>query len=139
MPRPGGPHLQLRDGWIRRTGALADGRRRVRSQTVYIARTRRSHATGSVCFVARPAPEQQELIPSSATHSFERLTAQERAVFDVLAARRGRVLSRQEIARRAGLTDLSPRRCDSLIVGIRRAVGTDRVRTIRRRGWMLVS
>ncbi len=60
-------------------------------------------------------------------------------MFDVLAARSGRVLSRQEIARRAGLADLSPRRCDSLIVGIRRAVGADRVRTIRRRGWMLIS
>ena len=92
-----------------------------------------------MCFVTRPAPEQQELIRSSVTHSLERLTVQERAVFDVLAAASGRVLSRQEIARRAGLADLSPRRCDSLIVGIRRAVGTDRIRTIRRRGWMLVS
>jgi DNA-binding response OmpR family regulator len=60
-------------------------------------------------------------------------------VFEVLAANRGRVLSRQEIARRAGLGDLSPRRCDSLIVGIRRRVGADRVRTVRRRGWMLVT
>jgi DNA-binding response OmpR family regulator len=66
------------------------------------------------------------------------LTPQERAVFHVLAATTGRVLSRQELARRAGLTDLSPRRCDSLIVGIRRQVGADRVRTVRRRGWMLV-
>lgn len=91
-----------------------------------------------MCFVTRPAPEPQALIPSSATHSLERLTAQERAVFDVLAARSGRVLSRQEIARRAGLADLSARRCDSLIVGIRRAIGADRIRTIRRRGWMLI-
>ena len=60
-------------------------------------------------------------------------------MFEVLAANRGRVLSRQEIARRAGLGDLSPRRCDSLIVGIRRRVGADRVRTVRRRGWMLVT
>jgi DNA-binding response OmpR family regulator len=67
------------------------------------------------------------------------LTAQERAVFEVLAEHRGRVLSRQELARRAGLTDLSPRRCDSLIVGIRRQLGADRVRTVRRRGWMLVA
>jgi DNA-binding response OmpR family regulator len=68
----------------------------------------------------------------------DHLTAQERAVFDVLAANVGRVTSRQELARRAGLGDLSPRRCDSLIVGIRRGVGRDRVRTVRRRGWMLV-
>lgn len=89
--------------------------------------------------VTRPAPEPDELIPSVATHPLESLTAQERAVFEVLAANSGRVLSRQELARRAGLTELSPRRCDSLIVGIRRRVGTDRVQTVRRRGWMLVA
>jgi hypothetical protein len=49
------------------------------------------------------------------------------------------VLSRQELARRAGLADLSARRCDSLIVGIRRRVGADCIRTVRRRGWMLVA
>ena len=38
----------------------------------------------------------------------------------------------------AGLTACSERRCDSLIVGVRRAIGADRVRTVRRRGWMLV-
>ncbi len=59
-------------------------------------------------------------------------------MFDVLAANAGRVTSRQELARRAGLAELSDRRCDSLIVGIRRSVGVDRVRTVRRRGWMLV-
>jgi DNA-binding response OmpR family regulator len=89
--------------------------------------------------VTRSAPERQQLIPSVQTHPLERLTAQERAVFDVLVANRGRVLSRQELARRAGLAELSPRRCDSLIVGIRRRVGADRVRTVRRRGWMLVA
>jgi DNA-binding response OmpR family regulator len=71
-------------------------------------------------------------------HSVRHLSAQERALYDVLAANAGRVMSRQELARRAGLADLSPRRCDSLIVGIRRSVGADRVRTVRRRGWMLV-
>lgn len=60
-------------------------------------------------------------------------------MYDVLAGHPGRVLSRAEIARRAGIADLSARRCDSLIVGIRRSVGTDRVRTVRRRGWMLVA
>ena len=59
-------------------------------------------------------------------------------MFDVLAANAGRVISRQELSRRAGLADLSSRRCDSLIVGIRRGVGADRIRTVRRRGWMLV-
>jgi len=51
----------------------------------------------------------------------------------------GRVLSRAELARRAGISDLSDRRCDSLIVGIRRHLGPGRVRTVRRRGWMLVA
>ena len=60
-------------------------------------------------------------------------------MYDVLADNAGRVLSRAELARRAGIADLSVRRCDSLIVGIRRHVGSDRVRTVRRRGWMLVA
>ena len=60
-------------------------------------------------------------------------------MFQVLAANTGRVLSRAELARRAGIADLSTRRCDSLIVGIRRGIGADRVRTVRRRGWMLVA
>jgi DNA-binding response OmpR family regulator len=67
------------------------------------------------------------------------LTPQERAVFEVLESNAGRVLSRNELARRAGIADLSARRCDSLIVGIRRQLGSDRVRTVRRRGWMLVA
>lgn len=90
--------------------------------------------------VTRSAPESSSLIPfAEQRHPFESLTAQERAVFDVLAANTSRVLSRQEIARRAGLAELNDRRCDSLIVGIRRQVGAERVRTVRRRGWMLVA
>jgi DNA-binding response OmpR family regulator len=65
------------------------------------------------------------------------LTTQERAVYGVLAGHPGRVLSRAEISRLAGISDLSERRCDSLIVGIRRRVGADRIVTVRRRGWML--
>ena len=59
-------------------------------------------------------------------------------MYHVLAGNPGRVLSRHELARRAGLAELSPRRADSLIVGIRRCIGADRVRTVRRRGWMLI-
>lgn len=59
-------------------------------------------------------------------------------MYEVLADHAGRVLSRAELARRAGLADLSARRCDSLIVGIRRAIGPDRIVTVRRRGWMLI-
>ena len=60
-------------------------------------------------------------------------------MFEILAQNAGRVLSRAELARRAGIADLSARRCDSLIVGIRRRIGPERVRTVRRRGWMLVT
>lgn len=66
------------------------------------------------------------------------LTPQEQAVYHVLERNAGRVVSRYELARGAGLGELSPRRCDSLIVGVRRAVGAERIRTVRRRGWMLV-
>jgi len=69
----------------------------------------------------------------------DQLTPQERVVYEVLAGHPGRVLSRSELSRRAGIADLSARRCDSLIVGIRRTVGPERVRTVRRRGWMLVA
>ena len=89
--------------------------------------------------MARPAlvssPERRQ----TDSHPLEHLTPQERAVYHVLETNAGRVLSRAELARRAGIADLSARRCDSLIVGIRRSIGADRVRTVRRRGWMLVA
>lgn len=58
-------------------------------------------------------------------------------MLNVLLATRGRVISRRELARRAGLADLSERRCDSLLVAIRRALGPQSVVTVRSRGWML--
>lgn len=67
------------------------------------------------------------------------LTTQEQAVYSVLAANAGKVMSRTEIARKAGISELSERRCDSLIVGIRRRIGADQIVTVRRRGWMLVT
>jgi DNA-binding response OmpR family regulator len=66
-----------------------------------------------------------------------RLGEQEQTVLNVLLANRGRVISRRELARRAGLADLSERRCDSLLVAIRRALGPKSVVTVRSRGWML--
>jgi DNA-binding response OmpR family regulator len=85
----------------------------------------------------RPAPVSNTDQRSQVSRPLEHLTPQERAVYLVLADNPGRVLSRNEIARAAGIGDLSVRRCDSLMVGVRRAVGSGRVRTVRRRGWML--
>ncbi|MGZ4674808.1 MAG: hypothetical protein ACXV5U_08440 [Ilumatobacteraceae bacterium] len=66
-----------------------------------------------------------------------RLGEQEQAVLGVLLANGRRVISRRELARRAGLANLSERRCDSLLVSIRRALGPQSVVTVRSRGWML--
>lgn len=67
------------------------------------------------------------------------LGAHERAVLAVLVANQRRVVGRREISRAAGLAELSERRCDSLLVGIRRVLGSDSVVTVRSRGWMLAA
>jgi len=59
------------------------------------------------------------------------------AIYATLFDRAGRVVSRAELARAAGIADLGPRRCDALMVDIRRLVGAERLVTVRRRGWML--
>jgi DNA-binding response OmpR family regulator len=87
----------------------------------------------------RPAPAAPADHWLQVSRPLEHLTPQERAIYSVLADNVGRVLSRSELAKAAGIADLSERRCDSLIVGVRRAVGSSRVRTVRRRGWMLLS
>jgi DNA-binding response OmpR family regulator len=58
-------------------------------------------------------------------------------VLRVLVEAAGRVTSRAELARRAGLTEQSERRCDAILVVLRRALGADSIRTVRSRGWML--
>jgi DNA-binding response OmpR family regulator len=58
-------------------------------------------------------------------------------VLAVLVAERTRVISRRELARRSGLADLSERRCDSILVAIRRFLGADTIITVRSRGWRL--
>ncbi len=62
-----------------------------------------------------------------------RLGAKELLLLKVLVDARGRVVSRTELRRRVGLQ--SDRRCDDLLVNVRRAVGPDVVQNVRSRGW----
>jgi len=86
--------------------------------------------------MADPAPASR-VDTSSTPLGTVSLGAQERAVLAVLYAHRGRVVSRRELARLAGLGEKGDRRCDSVLVGVRRRLGADAVITVRSRGWML--
>ena len=65
------------------------------------------------------------------------LSRQAVLVLAALTERRGRVVTRQQLARRAELTHLSDRRCDQLLLDVRRALGPSVVRNVRGRGWIL--
>jgi DNA-binding response OmpR family regulator len=65
------------------------------------------------------------------------LPPQESAVLRALIACSGRVVCRRELSRLAGIADLNERRCDSLLVSIRKALGPESIRTVRGRGWMI--
>ena len=67
------------------------------------------------------------------------MTPAEQSVLTVLAAAGGRVVSRGELIRRAGLLGCTPRRADALIVGVRRALGPEAVVTVRGRGWRMAT
>lgn len=67
------------------------------------------------------------------------LTESERAVLAALQMAQGRVIGRAELAARAGLGDLSARRVDSILVGLRRSLGEGSIVTVRARGWRLAS
>jgi DNA-binding winged helix-turn-helix (wHTH) protein len=65
------------------------------------------------------------------------LSPTEIKVLRVLWDSQGKVLSRETLMRKAGLDVSSARRVDSSMVVLRRVLGPDSVRTVRRRGWML--
>lgn len=65
------------------------------------------------------------------------LSPQEVAMLAALLDARGRVVARSELARRAGLSESSSRRCDGVLVGLRRALGEEAVCNVRGRGWRL--
>ncbi|MCU1502347.1 MAG: hypothetical protein JWM12_1701 [Ilumatobacteraceae bacterium] len=58
-------------------------------------------------------------------------------MLSVLVANQHRVISRGELSKLAGLEGLSERRCDSVLVQIRRHLGPGSVTTVRGRGWRL--
>lgn len=58
-------------------------------------------------------------------------------MLSVLVNNRNRVVGRRELARESGLADLNERRCDSVLVGVRKLLGADSVITVRSRGWMI--
>ena len=64
------------------------------------------------------------------------LSDKDRAVLQVLVERAGKVTDRISLNRLAGLTG-TPRRCETILVTLRRVLGDDAIVTIRRRGWML--
>lgn len=65
------------------------------------------------------------------------LSDREMAVLKVLGS--GSVVSRAELIRDAGLSELSARRCESLIMALRQILGPDSIVNLRRRGWRLAA
>jgi uncharacterized lipoprotein YbaY len=67
------------------------------------------------------------------------LPEREAAVLAVLRAAGGRVVPRDVLTRAAGLSGLSARRVDGVLVRLRRALPPGALVTVRSRGWALVT
>jgi hypothetical protein len=63
------------------------------------------------------------------------LSDREAAMLRALSTRK--VLSRAQLARAAQLDGQSDRRCDSILVGLRKLLPPGAIRNVRARGWML--
>lgn len=72
-------------------------------------------------------------VPTSSTSG---LSQTDIAVLRVLIARSGRITNRDDLNKLAGLSG-SQRRCEAVLVNLRKALGDRAIVTIRRRGWML--
>ena len=100
--------------------------------------TGRSHGTNShETAHLYVLPVSSSIIVATPSTEAPGLSTQELAVLGALVACAGRVVSRHELARRSGLTDRSERRCDAILVQLRRHLGTNAIRTVRSRGWLL--
>ena len=86
----------------------------------------------TTCDAAHPIPEPE----LEASPLVEPLTPREEAMLALLLAHRGRVVTRTELARVAGLR-ISSRRIDVHLVNVRRHVGAERLVNVRSRGWMV--
>ncbi len=96
------------------------------SHTVHKGRTQAKSSISKV--------DEMDVSPVASTAP---LGTQELALLRALINCSGRVVGRRELARLAGMTALHERRCDSLLVSIRKTLGSDSIRTVRGRGWIL--
>jgi DNA-binding winged helix-turn-helix (wHTH) protein len=72
-------------------------------------------------------------VPSSSPNGLSEIDL---AVLRVLVDRSGKITSRDDLNKLAGLNG-SQRRCEAVLVNLRKALGDGAIVTIRRRGWML--
>ena len=67
------------------------------------------------------------------------LSEQEVALLTAFADAGDRVVTRAELLRRARLPRSAPRRCDAVLVGLRRALGDGAITNVRGRGWRFLA
>jgi hypothetical protein len=67
----------------------------------------------------------------------QRLDLSDRELAMLLALSNRRVTTRRQLSQVADLQDQSVRRCDSILVGLRRHLPPGAIRNVRSRGWLL--